>query len=93
VPPSSEPERPETVVSLPAGVDLHARAGATLVRAALGFSSSIWLAAGDREVDAKSLLAVLALGARGATELRLRAEGPDAAAAVQTLAGLVPGLR
>jgi phosphocarrier protein HPr len=56
------------------------------------FSATIWVAAGDKEVDAKSLLSVLALGARRGTQLRLRAEGDDAAAAVDALATTLAGL-
>ena len=80
-------------VDLPADVDLHARPAATFVRAAMGFSSRLWVGAGDREADAKSLLSILALGARGGTSLRLRAEGDDAAAAVEALESVVAGLR
>ena len=56
------------------------------------FAGDVRVAAGEREVDAKSLLSVLALGASRGTLLRLRAEGPDAADAVQTLAAAVAGL-
>ena len=45
-----------------------------------------------READAKSLLSVLALGAKGGTTLRLRADGDDAPVAVDALAGCVAGL-
>jgi phosphotransferase system HPr (HPr) family protein len=87
VPPSSE-----RLIALPEGVDLHARPAADFVRAALGFQSQIIVASNGREADAKSLLAVLALGAKAGTELRLRAEGGDAAPAVEALAGCVAGL-
>jgi phosphotransferase system HPr (HPr) family protein len=82
----------ETTVALPTGVDLHARPAAQFVRAAMGFSARIVVTAGERDADAKSLLAVLALGAKGGTPLRLRADGDDAPAAVATLAGCVGGL-
>lgn len=81
------------VVTLPDGVDLHARPAADFVRTALRFSSQIWVASGDREVDAKSLLSILALGAKRGTDLRLRAEGDDAAATLDALAETVAGLR
>ena len=73
------------VVTLPDGVDLHARPAADFVRAAMGFAASIRVAAGEREADAKSLLSVLALGAKGGTDLRLSAEGPDAGPAVDAM--------
>jgi phosphotransferase system HPr (HPr) family protein len=77
---------------LPAGVDLHARPAAEFVRAAMQFSARIVISAGARDADAKSLLSVLALGAKGGTALRLRADGDDAPAAVAALAGRVAGL-
>jgi len=77
---------------LPADVDLHARPAAEFVRAAMQFSARIVITADARDADAKSLLSVLALGAKGGTPLRLRADGDDAPAAVATLAGCVAGL-
>jgi phosphocarrier protein HPr len=82
----------ETVVRLPAAVDLHARPAADFVRCAMGFKSSIRVAAGEREADAKSLLAVLAIGAKRGSDLRLHAEGDDADAALAAMAGCVAGL-
>jgi phosphotransferase system HPr (HPr) family protein len=82
----------ETVAQLPADVDLHARPAARFVRMAMGFESSIVVATGEREVDAKSLLAVLALGARRGTDLRLAAKGRDASTAVDALAACIAGL-
>lgn len=81
------------VVELPTGVDLHARPAAEFVRAAMQFSARIVISAGEREADAKSLLSVLALGAKGGTSLSLRADGDDAPAAVAALAGCLAGLR
>ncbi len=78
---------------LPADVDLHARPAAEFVRAAMQFSARIVITADARDADAKSLLSVLALGAKGGTPLRLRADGDDAPAAVAALAGCVAGLR
>jgi phosphotransferase system HPr (HPr) family protein len=73
------------VVTLPGGVDLHARPAADFVRTAMGFAASIQVAAGEREADAKSLLSVLALGAKAGTEIRLTANGEDAEAALDAL--------
>jgi phosphocarrier protein HPr len=88
---SSEADRVEATVVLPAGVDLHARPAADLVRAAAAFEVTVHVRAGEREADAKSLLSVLALGARGGTELTLRAEGPGAAEAVDAVITCVSG--
>jgi len=86
------PASSETTVALPADVDLHARPAATFVRAAMGYEASVTIVAGEREADAKSLLSVLGLGAKGGTTVRLRADGPDARAAVDGLAELLAGL-
>jgi phosphocarrier protein HPr len=86
------PASSETVVRLPDGVDLHARPAADFVRCAMRFDSSIRVGAGDRDADAKSLLAVLALGAKGGSDLRLHADGEDAPAALEAMAGCVSGL-
>jgi phosphotransferase system HPr (HPr) family protein len=79
-------------VTLPPGVDLHARPAADFVRTAMSFAASVQVAAGEREVDAKSLLSVLALGAKGGTELCLTATGDDAAAALDALSKRVATL-
>lgn len=73
------------VVTLPGGVDLHARPAADFVRTAMGFAANIQVTSGEREADAKSLLSVLALGAKGGTELRLTASGDDADEALDAL--------
>jgi phosphotransferase system HPr (HPr) family protein len=92
VPASSDTATVDMVVALPDGVDLHARPAADFVRCAMQFSAEVWVASGDREVDAKSLLSILALGAKSGTNLRLRAEGVDAAAALTALSAAVAGL-
>jgi phosphotransferase system HPr (HPr) family protein len=87
------PTSSETVVALPAGVDLHARPAADFVRTAIGFRAEIAVGANGKEANAKSLLAVLALGARGGTALRLRADGDDAGSALDALSGCLAALQ
>jgi phosphotransferase system HPr (HPr) family protein len=77
------------LATLPANVDLHARPAADFVRTAMRFDSDITVAVNGREANAKSLLAVLGLGAKRGTTLRLSADGDDAAAAVDALSGCV----
>ena len=86
------PVSSETTVALPAGVALHARPAASFVKTALRFRSQLTVAANGKAANAKSILAVLALGATGGTALRLSAEGDDASDALQALAGCVSGL-
>jgi phosphotransferase system HPr (HPr) family protein len=79
-------------VVLPAGVALHARPAGLFVKTAMRFQSRLRVEATGKEADAKSILAVLALGAKGGTPLTLSAEGPDADPALDALAACVAGL-
>jgi phosphocarrier protein len=65
---------------------LHARPAARFVQVASRFASRVAVVHDGREADAKSLLSLLGLGLRPGTELTLRADGPDSAAAVAALA-------
>jgi phosphocarrier protein HPr len=48
--------------------------------------------AGGRQADAKSVLAVMQLGASSGQQVTVRASGPDAAKAVETLIGILSGV-
>ncbi len=89
---SSEQDVVEAQVTLPDAVDLHARPAANLVRAAMRFSSAVSVATDAKEADAKSLLSVLALGARRGTSIRIRATGEDSAEAIAALTTFVAEL-
>ena len=86
------PASSESTVALPAGVALHARPAATFVKTALRFRSRVTVGIDGKVADAKSILAVLALGAVGGTVLRLNAEGEDAPDALAALTSCVSGL-
>lgn len=86
------PASSELTVALPAGVALHARPAATFVKTALRFRSRLTVGTDGKLADAKSILAVLALGAVGGTVLRLSAEGEDAPDALAALTSCVSGL-
>jgi phosphotransferase system HPr (HPr) family protein len=92
MPASSESITAEATVALPADVDLHARPAAAFVKAAMAFEADVVVEAGGREANAKSLLSVLALGAKAGSPLVLHADGADAAAAVEALGALVAAL-
>ncbi len=70
---------------------LHARPAAAVVRALADLDADVRVASagGGSGVSARSLLGLVGLGAAGGTRLRLSAAGPDAAAAVERLAGMV----
>ena len=82
----------EVLVVLPSTVALHARPAANFVKTAMRFRSKVTVGVNGRSADAKSILAVLALGATGGTRLHLSAEGEDAPAALDALAACVAGL-
>ena len=86
------PASSEVQVALPPAVALHARPAATFVKAALRFRAKVAVGANGRVADAKSILSVLALGAKGGTVLELSADGDDASAALDALSELVSGL-
>lgn len=86
------PASSEVVVAMPTAVALHARPAATFVKTAMRFQSRVTVAASGKAADAKSILAVLALGATGGTQLTLSAVGEDADAALDALATCVSGL-
>ncbi|HSO30373.1 MAG TPA: HPr family phosphocarrier protein [Candidatus Sulfomarinibacteraceae bacterium] len=80
----------EVDVHNPSG--LHARPAAVFVKAAAAFRSDVRVAnvtSGSPEVNAKSILAVLGLGASSGHRIRLRADGEDETVAVRSLADLV----
>ncbi|QDQ87608.1 HPr family phosphocarrier protein [Alcaligenaceae bacterium SJ-26] len=64
---------------------LHARAAAKLTQLAGKFSSEIFIARGERRVNAKSIMGVLMLAAGQGITVRLDAEGADAAEALQAI--------
>jgi phosphocarrier protein HPr len=69
--------------------DLHARPAGALSVAAAGFTAAVQLAVGDAEVDAKSVLSVMQLGASSGQQVTVRATGPDAQDAVDSLIGIL----
>jgi phosphocarrier protein HPr len=68
---------------------LHARAAARFVRLASQFGATVRVAKGARELDGKSILGLLLLGASRGTEITIRTEGADAEAAIEALSQLV----
>jgi phosphocarrier protein HPr len=82
---------PERRVVIGSKVGLHARPAAMFVQAAAKQPVKVTIAksAGGNPVDARSILSVLALDARGGDEVVLVAEGDGADEALDELAALV----
>lgn len=64
---------------------LHARPCHTVVSTALAHRASLRVVCAGREVDGRSILSLMTLGAAHGAELELRAEGEDAAALIEAL--------
>jgi phosphocarrier protein HPr len=64
---------------------LHARASAKLTATAASFQSGVFLSRNGRRVNAKSIMGVMMLAAGLGSVVELEADGPDEAAAVDTL--------
>ena len=69
----------------------HARPAHLFVKLAGSFQAHVEIAKGNEVINGKSILDLLTLGAGNGTTLTLRANGPDAEAAVEALAKLVEG--
>jgi phosphocarrier protein HPr len=70
-------------------VGLHARPAALFVQTAKRFKSEILVRKDEREVNAKSILSILALGANQGAVITIKANGEDEGAALKALQGLV----
>ncbi len=70
-------------VSNPTG--LHARPAASLVALAKSFTSAITIKYGEKSANAKSILAVLTLGASQGASLTISTDGVDETAAAEQI--------
>ncbi|MDR2141709.1 MAG: phosphoenolpyruvate--protein phosphotransferase [Deltaproteobacteria bacterium] len=68
---------------------LHARPLAVLFNNAKKFVSSIKILQGERSANAKSLVGIMSLSIKQRDTVEILAEGPDATAAIETLAPLI----
>ena len=78
--------RKDTKVQNRAG--LHARPAALIVQAAGQFESSIFIEKDSEQINAKSIMGLLTMGAAYGTDLVITAEGPDETDAVNALVEL-----
>jgi phosphocarrier protein HPr len=68
---------------------LHARASAKLTKLAGSFPCQVWLAKGDRRVNAKSIMGVMMLAAGIGSEVVLETDGEQEQEAMQALLALI----
>ncbi len=76
----------EVVVQSPNG--LHARPSHAVVALVAQYSAQVELEVNGRVADARSILAVMTLGAAQGDQVQLRADGSDAESALDALAEL-----
>ncbi|HEX6360940.1 dihydroxyacetone kinase phosphoryl donor subunit DhaM [Actinophytocola sp.] len=76
------------VVTLTNEIGLHARPAAVVARAMTGFDALVTVRFGDAKADGRSVLGLMALGARGGDEVRVEATGPQATEALRTFQDL-----
>jgi phosphocarrier protein len=80
---------PERAVQIVNKNGLHARPAAEIVKLAAKFQSEITIVKDDLDVNGKSIMGVMMLAAEHGSTILLRADGPDADAALDALASLV----
>ncbi|MGH7618489.1 MAG: HPr family phosphocarrier protein [Gemmatimonadaceae bacterium] len=80
---------PERAVQIVNKNGLHARPAAEIVKLAAKFQSEITIVKDDLDVNGKSIMGVMMLAAEHGSTILLRAEGPDADAALDALVTLV----
>ena len=68
---------------------LHARASAKLTKLAGSFPCEVWMAKGDRRVNAKSIMGVMMLAAGKGSSVTLDTEGPQEQEAMDALLALI----
>ena len=70
---------------------LHVRPARRFVEEASRFSADITVTKDGREVDGKSIIAIMTLGAHNGSVITIKADGPDAHDAVEALTRIVTG--
>jgi phosphocarrier protein HPr len=68
---------------------LHARASAKLTKLAGGFPCEVWIAKGERRVNAKSIMGVMMLAAGLGSEVTVDTEGDREQEAMEALLAMI----
>lgn len=75
----------EATLEIKNRLGLHLRAASTLFQTVKNFKSSVTLSDGRQDVNARSVTSLITLGAGQGTKLKVKVEGPDAAAAMAAI--------
>lgn len=68
---------------------LHARPAGVLAKAAMKCSSNVWILAGDKKVQAKSILNIMAAAIKCGTEIEVQCDGEKEEEELKTLVELI----
>ena len=79
----------KTTVTISNKLGLHARASAKLTKLAGSFACDVWMARGERRVNAKSIMGVMMLAAGIGTTVDIETSGADEQAAMDALLALI----
>ncbi len=82
-------QRASARVTIRNRLGFHARPATAFAQLAMEFESSVTVKGPDEEVDGKSIMQLLMLGATQGTELEIVTDGPDADDALGKLQDLV----
>jgi phosphocarrier protein HPr len=78
----------ERIVTIRNRAGMHARPAALLVKTASSFTSQVYIEKDNERVNGKSIMGVITLGATFNSQLKVIADGPDEAKAVDAIAAL-----
>ena len=76
----------EKIVTIKNRMGLHARPAAKFVEEASRFKSQILVVKDDVQVNGKSIMGLMLLAAESGSKLTIKADGPDEALAIESLA-------
>ena len=79
----------KSTITISNKLGLHARASAKLTKLAGSFQSDVFMARGDRRINAKSIMGVMMLAAGLGTEVELETVGADEQLAMDALRWLI----
>ena len=79
----------EKKFTITAETGIHARPATQLVNKAGQYESEVTLVYKEKSVNLKSIMGVMSLGVGQGSEVTIKAEGPDAEAALEGLEGIM----
>ena len=79
----------KTTTTISNKLGLHARASAKLTKLAASYPCDVWIARGDRRVNAKSIMGVMMLAAGIGSEVMIETDGEHEQEALDALVALI----